>query len=60
MAESLSDGQSSADRGPMGQAPDPRGTVRAREETVLASLFDPPVDEMPTDKAWLEIILLNE
>jgi hypothetical protein len=59
MPESLPDAQSSANGEPEGQAPDPRGAVTATE-MILASPSDPPLAEMPTEKARLAVILLPE
>jgi hypothetical protein len=58
MPESLPDAQSSANGGPEGQAPDPRGAVTTTEMILVSP--DPPLAEMPTHKAWLTIILLPE
>lgn len=59
MPESVPDAQSSANGGPAGQAPDPRGAVTTTE-MILASQLDPSAAEMPTENAWLAIILLPE
>lgn len=59
MPESLPDAHSSANGGPEGQAPGPRGAVTVTE-MILVAPSDPSVVERPTENARLAIILLPE